>query len=71
MSKIIIERDKYFGKPELALKREGDKYPFIFGVYKAKMLLQALHEQPDLLERFVGEIRKKAECNKKSGALQT
>lgn len=58
MSKIIIERDDYRDSPVLSIKNEGDKFPFTFGIGKAKLLLQALKEQPDLLERFIAEVKK-------------
>lgn len=48
----IVERGEYKGKPLLILKRsEEDKYPFSFGVSKAKLILDNLDE----IRKFVEE----------------
>lgn len=50
MSDLIIERSEFKGKPVLVLKKsEDDKYPFTFGLGKAKLILQAIPE----IEQFV------------------
>lgn len=48
----LIERTEYKGKPVLILKRnEDDKYPFSFGMTKAKLILENLEE----IKKFVAE----------------
>ncbi len=48
----IVERGEYKGKPLLVLKRdEDDKYPFSFGLGKAKMILDNIEE----IKKFVEE----------------
>lgn len=48
----MIERTEYKGKPVLILKRdENDKYPFSFGLTKAKLILENLEE----IRKFVAE----------------
>ncbi len=42
---MIFERSEYKGKPMLVLKRnEEDKFPFSFGLTKAKMMLESIEE---------------------------
>jgi hypothetical protein len=49
---MIIERSEFKGKPILVIKRnEDDKYPFSFGVSKAKMVLECIEE----IKKFVSE----------------
>lgn len=51
----MIERSEFKGKPVLILKRaEDDKYPFAFGLNKAKMILENLEE----IRRFVEDNSK-------------
>ena len=48
----MIERSEYKGKPVLIIKRdENDKYPFAFGLNKAKMILENIEE----IKRFVAD----------------
>ena len=48
----IVERREYKGKPILVIKRdENDKYPFSFGISKAKLILDNLEE----IKKFVEE----------------
>ena len=48
----IVERGEYKGRPLLVIKRdENDKYPFSFGVSKAKLILGNLEE----IKKFVEE----------------
>jgi hypothetical protein len=55
---MIVERSEYKGKPVLVLKRsEDEKFPFSFGLSKAKMILEAIEE----IKKFVAE-------NDKAGA---
>jgi hypothetical protein len=54
--KIIIEKGEYSGNPILSIRKDiQDRYPFSFGIGKAKLLLQALKQEPDFLEKFVQE----------------
>lgn len=49
---MIAERSEYKGKPTLVLKRsEDEKFPFSFGLTKAKMILEHLEE----IKKFVAE----------------
>ena len=48
----MVERSEYKGKPLLVLKRdEEDKYPFSFGLGKAKLILENIEE----INKFVKE----------------
>lgn len=48
----IVERGEYKGNPLIILKRsEEDKYPFSFGISKAKLILDNLEE----IKKFVEE----------------
>lgn len=48
----IIERSEFKGKPMMVIKRsEDDKYPFSFGLAKAKLMLENLEE----IKKFVAE----------------
>ena len=56
--KVVIEQGEYQGSPTISIRRdtvEQRGYPFSFGVAKAKLLLQALKQEPDFLEKFVQE----------------
>ena len=56
----MIERTEFKGKPVLVIKRdENDKYPFSFGMTKARLILENLEE----IKRFVEENSKDAEGN--------
>jgi hypothetical protein len=47
---MIAERSEYKGRPVLVLKRsEDEKFPFSFGVAKAKMILENIEE----IKKFV------------------
>jgi len=49
---MVSERSEYQGKPILILKRSADdKYPFSFGVSKAKMVIENIEE----IKKFVEE----------------
>jgi hypothetical protein len=51
----VIERSEFKGKPVLILKRaEDDKYPFAFGMAKARLILENLEE----IKRFVEDNTK-------------
>lgn len=50
-----VERTEYKGNPLIVLKRnEEDKYPFSFGVGKARLILENIKE----IEKFVSENEK-------------
>lgn len=52
----MIERGEYNGKPLIIIKRsEDDKYPFSFGLSKAKLILDNIEE----IKKFVEEIESK------------
>lgn len=48
----MIERSEYKGKPIIIIKRdEEDKYPFSFGITKARLILDNIEE----IKKFVEE----------------
>lgn len=48
----MIERSEYKGKPLIVIKRsEDDKYPFSFGLGKARLILENIEE----IKKFVEE----------------
>jgi hypothetical protein len=48
----MIEKSEYKGKPIIVIKRnEEDKYPFSFGLSKAKLILENIEE----IKKFVEE----------------
>jgi len=50
----MVERTEFKGKPVLILKRNAeDKYPFSFGVSKARLILENIDE----IKKFVGESK--------------
>jgi hypothetical protein len=56
--RVIIERGEHKGNATVTIRRdtvEMDRYPFSFGLGKAKLLLQALKQEPDFIEKFVEE----------------
>ena len=51
----MVERSEFKGKPVLIIRRdENDKYPFTFGLSKARLILENLEE----IKRFVEENNK-------------
>jgi len=49
---MLFERSEYKGKPVLVIKRnEEEKFPFSFGLAKAKMILDSIEE----IKKFVAE----------------
>jgi len=59
--KVVIERGEYKGNATVSIRKnteQEDRYPFSFGIGKAKLLLWALQQEPDFLERFVRENEK-------------
>jgi len=56
---VYILDDTYQGKPVISICwADSDKYPFNFGVGKAKLLVAALKQDPDFLTRFITENKK-------------
>ena len=52
----IIERSEYKGKPVMIIRRnEEDKFPFSFGVSKAKLIVENIEE----IKKFVAEFSNK------------
>jgi hypothetical protein len=48
----MIEKSEFKGKPIIVIKRdEEDKYPFSFGLSKAKLILENIEE----IKKFVEE----------------
>ena len=48
----MVERSEYKGKPVLIIKRdENDKYPFAFGLNKARLIMENL----GAIKKFVEE----------------
>lgn len=53
----MVERTEFKGKPVIILKRnEEDKYPFSFGLSKARLILENIEE----IKKFVEESPEKA-----------
>jgi len=51
----MVEHSEYNGKPILVLRRsEDDKFPFSFGINKAKLILENLED----IKKFVAENTK-------------
>ena len=51
----MIERSEFKGKPVIIIRRtEDDKYPFTFGMSKARLILENLEE----IKRFVEDNSK-------------
>lgn len=49
---MIVERGEFKGRPLLVIKRsEDDKFPFSFGLSKARMILENIEE----IKKFVSE----------------
>ena len=55
---MIVDRTEYKGQPVLILKRnENDKYPFSFGLSKARLIIEGFEE----IKKFVAENDNKEE----------
>ncbi len=49
---MVVERSEYQGKPMIVLKRnENDRYPFMFGLSKAKLVVENIEE----IKKFIAE----------------
>ncbi|MFA4843985.1 MAG: hypothetical protein WC632_03430 [Candidatus Margulisiibacteriota bacterium] len=54
---MLFERSEFKGKPMLVIKRsEDEKFPFSFGLTKAKMILESIEE----IKQFVKDNEKSA-----------
>ena len=54
---MVVERSEFKGRPILVIKRsEDEKFPFSFGLAKAKMILDNFEE----IKKFVAETDKPA-----------
>ena len=52
---MIIERSEFKGRPMLVIKNdENDKFPFSFGISKAKKIVENIEE----IKKFVEENEK-------------
>jgi hypothetical protein len=52
---VITEIQEYKGNPVIVLKRdEDDRYPFSFGLSKAKLILEALEKIREFVEQHEG-----------------
>lgn len=52
---MLYERSEFKGKPMLVIKNgEDDKFPFSFGMSKAKKILESIDE----IKKFVAEYDK-------------
>jgi len=54
--KVVIERGEYKGSPTVSIRKdtvEQDRFPFTFGLAKAKLLWAALSQDPNFLEKFI------------------
>jgi hypothetical protein len=50
----MVEKTEYMGKPIIVLKRdENDKFPFSFGLSKAKLILENIED----IKKFVEESK--------------
>lgn len=54
----MVERSEYKGKPVMTIRRdENDRYPFTFGMTKARLILENLDE----IKKFVEDCSKQQE----------
>jgi len=55
---MLVEKTEYKGQPVLILKRnENDKYPFSFGLSKARLIIEGFED----IKKFVEENDSKEE----------
>jgi len=63
---VVIDRDSYNGNPTIVFCwADDDRYPFSFGVGKAKLLRAALRTDPNCLDNFINECDSKRNGNKR------
>ena len=52
---MIVEHSTYKGRPVIIIKRkEDDKYPFTFGLSKAKLVLEHIEDIKEFVEENEG-----------------
>ena len=52
----MVERTEFRGKPVLILKRdENDRFPFSFGLSKARLIVENFNEIRKFVEEFEGK----------------
>jgi hypothetical protein len=57
----IIEKTEFKGQPVIVIRRnENDRYPFSFGLSKARLILEAIND----IKKFVAENEVKDEEDK-------
>lgn len=57
----IVEKTEFKGQPVLVIRRnENDRYPFSFGLSKARLILEAIND----IKKFVAENEGKEEKSK-------
>ncbi|GBR77414.1 hypothetical protein RDn1_073 [Candidatus Termititenax dinenymphae] len=50
---MLIEETEYMGKPMLSIKNDDkDRFPFSFGLAKAKKMLGAIEEVKKFVEKY-------------------
>ncbi len=65
---MITERTTYKNCPMITLKKsEDDKYPFSFGVNKAKMIVECLED----IKKFISDVEKPIETSGDSSNKST
>lgn len=56
----MVERSEFKGKPVLIIRRdENDKYPFSFGMTKARLILENIEE----IKKFVMDNEQASDTN--------
>lgn len=57
----IIEKTEFKGQPVIVIRRnENDRYPFSFGLSKARLILEAIND----IKKFVADNEEKEEKSK-------
>ena len=57
---MIVEKTEYKGQPVLILKRnENDKYPFSFGLSKARLIIEGIVDIKKFVEEHDNQEEKK------------
>ena len=58
---MIVEKTEYKGQPVLILKRnENDKYPFSFGLSKARLIIEGIEDIKKFVEEHDNQEEKKS-----------
>jgi len=57
---MIVEKTEYKGQPVLILKRnENDKYPFSFGLSKARLIIEGFEDIKKFVEEHDNQLEEK------------